>query len=135
MKTIPLIDLEPRWVKPNQWSTPEDKFQSGLSFICPNCRTDTCSACGRGWYIQRVVVQFWPPIDPEGLAKKWGWPRWPEHMFDRSEGETFETLTIDQEVHILGHGWFLISKGILTAQDYPYHEAQRYETHRNAPQD
>ncbi|MDE2104488.1 MAG: hypothetical protein KGL39_45050 [Patescibacteria group bacterium] len=83
-----LTELEPRWVGLHLWSS-DDKFYIGVSFMSP-LKTG-----------QRIAVLFEPPIDPSGLAARYGWPSRmiPDvQHWQRPSGETFETLTLTPSI-------------------------------------
>lgn len=76
-----LVDHEPRWALPSQWSAQSPPFYTGVSWNCPHCKA-------------RLAVQFHPPIDPEKLiGRMFEWPKYPA-AWTRVSGDTFDTLTL-----------------------------------------
>ncbi len=94
-----LVDLDPHWVTLQNWSIP-DKFYVGVRFLCPHCSADLADYGANRR--QRLVVSFWPPIDPSGLlGKMFNIPR-PPDAWERT-GDTFETLTLTPSVDVSQH--------------------------------
>ena len=99
-----LSGLSPRWVVPSGWSS-ESRFYVGVSFICPHCE---------GVNRKRLVVLFWPPIDPEGLqGRDFTLPHNGGH--NRVFGEDFDSLTIEPSIGFdnIGHWHGRITNGFI----------------------
>ncbi len=92
-----LTDLNPRWLGLHNFD-PNSVYHIGVGFEDPTHRE------------QRLAVLFDPPIDPAGLAAKYGWGLpFPDKTHWKRTGDTFETLTltpsIDASAHGLWHGF------------------------------
>lgn len=93
-----LSDLDPRWFK----HFSEGPI-SGISFLCPCCRT------------QRIAVGFAPTFDDAALVRTgvpWPHPQVKGPIWTRS-GETFETISLFPSLDASRHGhWHgFIEKG------------------------
>jgi hypothetical protein len=96
-----LTDLKPRWIGLSNWES-EDDFYIGVSFQSP-MKTG-----------QRLAVLFDPPIDPAGLAEKYGWGKmFPDAKHWQRTGDTFENLTLSPSLDFSARGeWHgLITNG------------------------
>lgn len=90
-----LSSLSPKWVQLGNWSSP-NPFYVGVSFLCPHCETGPCPNCGKSQG-QRLVVNFWPPIDPAGmLGRTFDLPDNNGHR--RTAGETFDALSLTPSI-------------------------------------
>lgn len=107
-----LVQLNPHWIQPSQWSAQADPFYIGVSFMCPHCPSTVCPTCGtdRG---KRLAVKFWPPIDPAGWQGRIDMPHDGFHV--RADGDTFDTLSIAPSIGFdnIGHWHGYITKGEL----------------------
>lgn len=95
-----LIDLEPHWIGLSGWSSPS-AFYVGVSFLCPHC--DFNAPMHGPNRRRRLAVQFWPPIDPDGLmGRVFDLPNNGGH---RRTGETFDSLTLEPSIGFesIGH--------------------------------
>lgn len=99
-----LIDLSPHWIGLSNWASPS-KFYVGVSFLCPHCPIDAPKHGPERR--RRLAVNFWPPIDPDGLlGRVFDLPNNGGHA---RTGDTFETLSLHPSVgfEMIGHwhGW------------------------------
>lgn len=90
-----LIDYQPHWVLPVNWSLPDNPFYIGVRFFCPHC--DPALPIHGAVRRQKLVVMFSPPIDPTDLIGR-GLCHWPpeadRNTCQRAAGDTFDTLTM-----------------------------------------
>lgn len=87
-----LIDLNPRWVGIVGWSS-DSIYHIGVTFNSP--------LTGK-----RLAVLFVPPIDPDGLAQKYGWNHtpFPDQNYWSRRGDTFENLDLSPSIDFSKHG-------------------------------
>ena len=91
-----LSELNPKWVSLAGWSS-EHPFYVGVRFDAPNSKNEQCPTCGHIKNAERIVVNFWPPIDPAGLlGTMFNLPDNNGHR--RVSGDTFDTLTLDPSI-------------------------------------
>lgn len=103
--TVKLTAFAPHWITPSNWSDQAPPFYTGCSFLCPHCPADLPEHGPERR--RRLVVMFWPPIDPDGLMAKYGPDWWPKLgvQHQRVSGDTFDTLTIAPSIGFdsIGH--------------------------------
>ena len=109
-----LTDFKPKWIQPANWADLSPPFYIGMSFLCPHCPHTPCPTCGSdAARTKRLVVMFWPPIDPQqAMGRMFEWPQPTERIHQRT-GDTFETLTITPSVGFesIGHWHGSITNG------------------------
>lgn len=106
-----LSQLNPKWLSLNGWAS-DKPFYIGLSFDCqcPECKKQPCPTCGHTPHKQRLIAKFWPPIDPNNVAKDFAMPYERQHLqtspggvvFDRT-GDTFEDISLNLPMRVQGH--------------------------------
>lgn len=90
-----LIELSPHWIGLNNWASPAI-FRIGVSFLCPHC-DPSLPEHGAERRI-RLAVNFWPPIDPEGLMGRTFDELPHEGYHRRVSGDSFDALTIEPSI-------------------------------------
>ncbi len=111
-----LTQANPRWVTLANWSPSAPPFYVGVSFECPcpKCSEPPCPHCSHKPHLQRLTMQFWPPIDPSNAAANFMIPVQPGDLAcDRVSGDTFETLTLAPSMSFMGHDWVQLVEGEL----------------------
>ena len=98
--TMRLTELSPHWVTLKGWSSPA-QYSIGITFKCPHCE-------------QRLGVNFFEPVDPEGIAKSFAVPYTPTAPAWHRTGNTFDTLTLHSSIRVNGHFHGHISNGEVT---------------------
>jgi hypothetical protein len=120
-----ITELNPQWMEMPNWAAKDRPFYVGVSFDCPckKCNQDACPTCGHKAHSMRLYFKFWPAIDSTKVGETFDFRR--EHhayngvVFDR-EGDTFETLTLDQHMCVEGHWAGRIIKGeLITSNPTP----------------